>query len=402
MSRTKNRIIPSTETPASRRRARTPVLVGGISDIGLQRALLKAAEEHNWNLIDLLVTRNTLPSDPLPNGVLYQCLSRSFRCELERVGCPYVEIVPSGYVWPSGWPVVASDILAHGRLAAEYFHGRGFERVAYVGNDPWADAQPLYHAFCKRAGALGISCHLLQVKSRESDERLSRSDLHVQREEQRIEWLQQVSKPIGVFTYSDINAARICMAAQKAGIAVPEDVAILGDGNNAYICEAAPVMLSSIDHDDDLLIQRAVELLQQLMAGGTEPEEPLMIPPGGIVERQSTDVLSVPDPNVVAAIRYMWAHLDLDLSVESITREVAVPRHRLERAFRKHLNCGINEELRRKRLEVFHELLTHTDRPISELARSSGFFTMVHLQRTFRGAYGVAPREYRKRWKKAN
>ena len=106
-----------------------------------------------------------------------------------------------------------------------------------------------------------------------------------------------------------------------------------------------------------------------------------MIPPKGVVERETTDVLATPDPHVAAALRYMWDHLDLDLSVDDIAREVGVARRTLDRLFHTHLHRGVNAELRRKRLEVFRDLLISTELPIAELAPMVGFGTMVHLQR---------------------
>ena len=122
-----------------------------------------------------------------------------------------------------------------------------------------------------------------------------------------------------------------------------------------------------------------------------------MIAPRHVVERESTNVLATPDPKVAAALRYMWDHLDLDLSVDAIAHEVGVSRRTLECAFRKHLRRGINAELRRKRLEVFRELLISSDTPIADLAPMVGFRTMVHLQRSFRRAYGMSPRQFRAR-----
>ena len=91
----------------------------------------------------------------------------------------------------------------------------------------------------------------------------------------------------------------------------------------------------------------------------------------------------------------MWDHLDLDLSVDAVAGEVGISRRHLERLFRACLDRGVTSELQRKRLAVFHELLTTTDMPISELAPSVGFRTMVHLRRSFRRAYGMSPQQYR-------
>jgi len=120
-----------------------------------------------------------------------------------------------------------------------------------------------------------------------------------------------------------------------------------------------------------------------------------MIPPKPIVTRASTEILAVDDPRVARALVFMWEHLDLDLSVDDIAREVGVSRRSLERAFCACLDRGINAELQRKRLEVFHDKLVSTDLPIAHLASMVGFRSIAHLRRSFRSAYGLSAREYR-------
>ncbi|MBT3296050.1 MAG: hypothetical protein HN919_05185 [Verrucomicrobia bacterium] len=58
-----------------------------------------------------------------------------------------------------------------------------------------------------------------------------------------------------------------------------------------------------------------------------------MIPPRGVVARRSTDVLAVADPAVARAMRFMWDHLDQNLSVEDVAMQASVSRRKLERIF---------------------------------------------------------------------
>ena len=190
-----------------------------------------------------------------------------------------------------------------------------------------------------------------------------------------MEWLQRCSKPLGLFAFSDFRAAQFCYWAVEAGFAVPTDIAILGRGNEVSICECTWPTLSSIERDEERRTRVACRLLSDMMAGGPVPVEPVMIPHKGVVERESTNVLATSDPHVADALGYMWNHLDLDLSVDDIAREVGVARRTLEYAFRRQLRRGVNAELRRKRLQVFRDLLISSDRPIADLAPMVGFHT---------------------------
>jgi LacI family transcriptional regulator len=161
-------------------------------------------------------------------------------------------------------------------------------------------------------------------------------------------------------------------------------------------CELAPVALSAVEVRDQVLATQAMRLLRRLMGGGPAPKEPVMIPPVRITERQSTNVLAVDDPTVARALRYIWNHIELDLSVDDIAREVGVPRYRLERGFRRYLQRGVNAELRRRRLDEFRRLLRSSDAPIAELSARIGFRSLESMHRCFRNAYGTTPGRYRR------
>jgi LacI family transcriptional regulator len=92
----------------------------------------------------------------------------------------------------------------------------------------------------------------------------------------------------------------------------------------------------------------------------------------------------------------MWDHLDLELTVEDVAREIKISKRQLERRFRKALDRGVNEELNRKRLEEFRHLLLTTDLTITKLAPLIGFHSTTYLHRMFRSAYGMTPAQYRR------
>lgn len=94
-------------------------------------------------------------------------------------------------------------------------------------------------------------------------------------------------------------------------------------------------------------------------------------------------------------MRFIWDHIDLDLSVDDVALEVDVPRYKLERSFRKHLNRGVKEELQRIRMERLCELLRSTTLPMADLAPKVGFRSVEYLHNAFRKTYGTTPRAYR-------
>jgi LacI family transcriptional regulator len=157
----------------------------------------------------------------------------------------------------------------------------------------------------------------------------------------------------------------------------------------------APVALSSIDRNNAEYGRQAVALLKRLMEGAPDPTGPIMIQPKQVITRMSTDVLAVNDPQVAKAIRFIWDHLDQDLSVDHVAHEVGANRRQLERAFNKYLKRGVHAELRRKRLERCCELLRTTNLTIADLAPKAGFRSADFLHATFKKEFGITPRQYR-------
>ena len=92
-------------------------------------------------------------------------------------------------------------------------------------------------------------------------------------------------------------ASQILSHALDLGIAVPDQLAIIGTDNIERFCTFGKVEMSSIDPDVPQIAYKAAELLAKLMAGGRPPLDPILIPPRGLIARRSTDQSGVQRPN---------------------------------------------------------------------------------------------------------
>ena len=292
---------------------------------------------------------------------------------------------------------VVSDHRAVGRAAAEHFAQRGFRNMAclrsrYVDRSK-GGFRAVADSFVERARALGARAEFIAVQGQGPHVWWNRLGVLASRFEKEI---SRFSLPLGIFTYHDLMAARICEFCEMLGLSVPEQVAVLGRGNDPEQCELAQIPLSSADTNRFEQGRAAAELLGRLMDGESAPEGPVMIPPLGIVTRQSTDVLAIPDIETARALRYMWQNLAEPLSVNSIADAVAISRRKLERHFRKHLGRSVNEEVNRKRIERARELLAATELSVRDIARQVGFRSEPYFFVTFRKAMGMSPKQYRR------
>ncbi len=127
----------------------------------------------------------------------------------------------------------------------------------------------------------------------------------------------------------------------------------------------------------------------------------VMIPPLGVITRQSTDVLAASDLHVVAALFFMWDHITDNLTVDQIAEQGGISRRKLERAFRRELGRGINQEFQRRRQEKARDLLVQTDLRITDISESLRFGSHNYFCRSFRAAFGVSATKFRRQHKKS-
>jgi AraC family transcriptional regulator len=85
-----------------------------------------------------------------------------------------------------------------------------------------------------------------------------------------------------------------------------------------------------------------------------------------------------------------------ELSVAAIARRVGVHPVHLARTFRAFFGCTPGDYVRERRCQRAAHLLSHTRRPIAEVALASGFADQSHFTRQFRRVIGVPPAEFRR------
>jgi LacI family transcriptional regulator len=276
-------------------------------------------------------------------------------------------------------PRVGPDFRAAGQMVAKHFRDRGLRRLAFLGRERDAAARGLLEGFGK---AETLFVH--------ADPRSPAGWTRLQRELRQ--WVKSWKPPIGVFVSADILARYLCDAAAKAGLRIPEEVAVVGAGNTSLICDQLEPALSSVEYGFERVGRAAADLLERLMAGRKAPREPVLLPPSGIVSRRSSDLFAVDDPVVSAALKAIWSRPG---NVSSILSQVPSSRRTLERRFREALGRSVHDEIRRARLERARRLLVETENPLKVVAVKSGFRDAPQFSRDFRSAEGCTPEEYR-------
>lgn len=284
------------------------------------------------------------------------------------------------------------DPRATARMAADHLLDRGFKRFAFVGvrNKVWSlQRQQEFTQYL--AATQGCGCEAYQLSG------LIRSR-HYDREQQELgAWLRQLPKPLGVMACNDDYGREVLNAALQAGVAVPDEVGVVGVDNDEVLCELCDPPLSSVALSAEKGGFAAAGLLDAMMAGRIRKPHTILVEPLGVVARRSTEVVAVDDPRVAQALHFIRDHATKPIRVEDVLHGVPMSRRALEMRFRKLLRRSIHDEIIRARLQQAKRLLRETNITLEDLAERSGFGTASHLSAVFRKDTSLTPAQYRKR-----
>ena len=293
----------------------------------------------------------------------------------------------SGSVLPGARQVsINSDSAACGRLAANYLSKRHIQHLAYVHmrmKRKWSDIRA--NAFFETARAKGLSCAIYQPSNR--DQTADMAAL--------VKWLRSLPKPCGVLGANDARAIQIVELCRQVGIAIPEQLTVMGVDNNNMACEFVRPSLTSIETQDEEAGFLAAQTLDKLMRGKTTPSRIVHGSPH-IVERDSTL-----DPKGTARIisrarHFIDENFSRPISAADVAKAIGISRKTAERRF---LQAGLDspaDELRNRRLQEMHTQILRNTTPLSEIALACGFKSYHAAQAAFLRRYNMTPRDCRK------
>ena len=323
------------------------------------------------------------------DGVIARIENPAIAKAIAALGVPAVDL-SAGRLLPEV-PMLEIDEAAVGRMAAEHFLERGFRHFAWCGDNRFVWSKLRGDAY---AAALAEAGH--EVATWQAPAGVPADD-----EDAGLEaigrWLLELPRPVAVFTCYDIRGREVLDACRRFSIPVPDEVAVLGIDNDELLCNLAFPPLSSIVPNARRTGYEAAARLERLMAGETDAStsDATLIPPTGIVTRQSTDVLAVEDRNVARAVRYIREHACEGICVDDVVGHAALSRRLLETRFKKLLGRSPHDEITRVQLRRVKELLAETDLPLAEIADRTGFRYVEYLSAVFKNKTGVPPGQYR-------
>ncbi len=99
---------------------------------------------------------------------------------------------------------------------------------------------------------------------------------------------------------------------------------------------------------------------------------------------------------VQACASYIETHLEEELTLDALAKEVGYSEYHLSRKFKEETGKNIRDHIKYARVERAKLLLATTDLSIREIAERLNFCASSHLAKAFREVTGELPQEYRK------
>jgi LacI family transcriptional regulator len=319
-------------------------------------------------------------------------LTRTFTPEMADLiaasGLPAVELRATNL--GGNRPFVGMDNAHIGRAVAEHFFERGYKQFAAYSLQTERFFLERVRNFVSTVQGFGCECSELPEGSPDSvdDWEVSQARL--------MSWLGQLPKPVGIFAANDQLGVRLLEACQRAGLAVPEEVAVVGAENEETLCAFTTPPLTSVRFDGQTAGYAAAELLDTLMQGGSPRRSEILVPPKGIVVRGSSDEMVINDPLVAQAARLIRENATSGFNVDDLCRKLNASRSTLDRRMKAALKRSPKEEITRIRFREVERLLRETDLTIEVISELTGFAHSHYLQAAFKQSYGQTPGQFRR------
>jgi LacI family transcriptional regulator len=305
-----------------------------------------------------------------------------------RLGIPVI-VVPVRGIVPG-----ARHLLSENRegaiLAADHLVAQGLRQFAFVGFDKTLWSLDRRDHFCRRLAERGWTAAWRLVPLRPYETRRSRY------EGAMVQWLQSLPKPVGLMAGNDELARWLSELCRLNGVRIPEEVSLIGADNDELICELSSPPLSSVAFGTERAGYEAAELLDSLMVGRRVKTDVIVARADRVVARQSTDLLTIQDQEVVKALRFIRRNSDRLIQVNDVVEATLLSHRTLHTRFCRAVGHSLVKEVNRQRAAHVARLLTTTNDSIHKIARSLGYENSGHLGRFFAREMGATPRDYRR------
>jgi LacI family transcriptional regulator len=281
------------------------------------------------------------------------------------------------------WPRVLPDDLMVGQSVADHFLSLGLKHFAFYTDltGIWVDRRR--DGFVTRlesAGHAATVCYL-------GHPAVDADDV--------IAWLRDLPRPIGLMLVHDGAAIKIMTACRRLGLRIPQDVAVVGVNDDDCVVDVVTPPLSTVPLQGRQIGYEAATLLDDIIHRHTRRPWSVLVPPGELIVRGSSDLVGQMDDEVGTAVRFIREHLAEGVEAKHVVSHIGVCRTTLNAKFVATLGRSVSAEIRRTRIEQCRRMLSTTDWPMPQIAKQAGFSSARQLSFTFHREVGMPPTRFR-------
>lgn len=292
--------------------------------------------------------------------------------------------------YPAGVPYVATDNFALVSAAYDHLVEMGLPRFAFYSQPPaptnrWAQQREA--AFCRICHRDGLDPLLFEGHFNDGldwDSILA----------ELIDWLAGLPKPVGVIAVTDARARQVLQACLMAGIAVPEEVALVGIDDDQLLRMLARIPISSVRQGTREMGRIAAELMHRRLIGDRLEHTRILVPSKGLNALASSRHQPVYDPYIMRARHYIRQFAAQGVKVAQVAAYVGVSRATLDLHFRKAFGWTVHDDMLAFRLERARQMLADRRLSLAEVAVRSGFTSLPYMYAVFRRELRCTPIEF--------
>ena len=208
-------------------------------------------------------------------------------------------------------------------------------------------------------------------------------------------WIKALPKPCGIFAVHDPVAEDVLQQAAVLGLAVPEDIAVIGVDDDPIICERTTPPLTSIGLDFEQGGFLCAQLLDERIKDPKFTDVKLRYGVTSVTRRLSTRSFKTSDQRVSRAISLIRRTACEGVTVPMVAAVMGLKRRMAEIVFRRETGHSIHDEICDVRLERVETLLRNPRQQISVLAEQCGWKSPAALRTAFHAKHGKSPAEWR-------
>ena len=207
-------------------------------------------------------------------------------------------------------------------------------------------------------------------------------------------FIRSLSRPAGLFCANDTVAADVISVASHAGIAIPEELLVVGVDDVEAYCEALSPTLTSVRPSFAEEGRGAADLLAKRLANPRLKGVVKTFSAHEITLRQSTRRISAKGGNIAAALEMIRRRASEGVSVGEVVKLMGCSRRSAEIRFKQYLHSSILDEIHSARIELAKKLISDGGAHIGGLHLRCGFSSPATFRRVFKSVTGLSPQAF--------